>query len=100
MRRQRAYFPRISETTCKRCGNAIYTKTKSAYGLDALKQDLGGICENCITPAERREIQNAILAAATGRGLPEPEPQRSVSTIETIPAAEVRAILAGALTRA
>ena len=56
MKRKRFY---LYKTKCKRCGKEIFTGNKSLFGLDALKEQLGKICQNCITPKEKRLLESA-----------------------------------------
>jgi hypothetical protein len=57
---------KIITTTCRRCGKALATGSRSLYGADAAKAELDRICENCVTPEERQEIQRAIGQAIAG----------------------------------
>lgn len=50
----------IIHVSCKRCGCALVTTSRSIYGADALKAELGSICEQCITPEERHRILNGV----------------------------------------
>jgi len=54
----------IVTTSCKRCGRSISTLSRSIVGADALKAELGEICESCITPEEHRRILEATMKAA------------------------------------
>lgn len=59
---------------CPRCGKAVATGNISLFGADVLKAKFHGICEKCITPEERHEIEIQLLnyasTAATQRSLP------------------------------
>jgi Protein of unknown function (DUF2688) len=46
----------LVKTSCKRCGCDLYTGSRSLYGADELKAELGGICTTCITPEEEARI--------------------------------------------
>lgn len=46
----------IFKTHCKRCGKEVYTTNRSITGADALKAELGSICQDCITPEEELRI--------------------------------------------
>ena len=47
------------ETTCKRCGARIFTGSRSLFGMDKLKTKYGEICTKCVTPEEKKEIDDA-----------------------------------------
>ena len=53
----------IQMTTCRRCGKALATGSRSLYGADAAKARLDRICRSCITPEEQAEIELAVNAA-------------------------------------
>ncbi len=50
----------IETTHCKRCGKLLATASRSLYGLDTLKAKYGNICQDCITPDELVEMNDAI----------------------------------------
>ncbi|EMK0110373.1 DUF2688 domain-containing protein [Escherichia coli] len=54
----------IVTTNCRRCGKSISTLSRSLIGADALREELGGICGDCITPEERQRIEQGTLQAA------------------------------------
>jgi hypothetical protein len=56
----------IITTSCRRCGCKLATASRSIYGADRAKAELGSICERCITPAERERILAAIAGAILG----------------------------------
>ena len=55
--------PLITYTNCKRCGKPLATASRSIMGLDKLKERLGSICSDCITPEEEQEMLNAMASA-------------------------------------
>ena len=56
----------LTTAACERCGKPVLTGTRSLYGADALKAQLGVVCEGCTTEAERYEIARAIGAHIAG----------------------------------
>ncbi len=53
---------KLIQTSCRRCGEKIFTANRSLHGNDALKADLGSICQNCTTAAEEEKMLNASAA--------------------------------------
>ncbi len=56
----------IVTTSCRRCGKALATASRSLHGADAAKARFGSICSDCVTPAEREEMLHAIAGAILG----------------------------------
>jgi len=63
---------KLMQVACKRCGRPILTAEKAIHGDSSLKTRLGNICSNCITPKEKRQVEDGIAMAihllASGRG--------------------------------
>ena len=51
------------EVPCRRCGKSIRTLKRSLLGANELRDKLGGICGECITPEEDRQILETMLGA-------------------------------------
>ena len=54
----------LIKTECKRCGTPLYTGNRSLWGADSAKAKYGNICNKCMTPEERAEMQDQIAHAA------------------------------------
>jgi hypothetical protein len=54
---------RILTTNCKRCGKPLATLSRSLYGAEQAKAQYEGICQDCVLPDERQEINNLIAEA-------------------------------------
>ena len=52
---------------CKRCGRLITTTSRSLYGLDSLKAQVGVICQTCASSEEQLEIAHNIGKALAGQ---------------------------------
>lgn len=52
-------------TTCRRCGEKVFTGNRSLHGNDAIKAQLGSVCQKCTTEQESEKILNATLKATT-----------------------------------
>ncbi|EHW7386048.1 DUF2688 domain-containing protein [Escherichia coli] len=57
----------IINTNCRRCGKSIRVLSRSIIGADALHAELGSICGDCITPAEKQRIEEETLQVALRR---------------------------------
>lgn len=53
----------IVEVPCRRCGKSIRQLSHSLFGANELRDKLGVICGECITPEEDRQITEAMLGA-------------------------------------
>ncbi len=53
-------------TSCRRCGKALMTGSRSLFGADAAKARLDRICEACVTPEERAEMLGEQAKAILG----------------------------------
>lgn len=54
----------IINTECRRgCGRKIATVSRSIHGAAAAHAKFSGICEQCITPEERLEMEGAVQGA-------------------------------------
>ena len=54
---------KLIQVACKRCGRPILTAEKAIHGDSNLKTRLGNICSNCITPEEKRQVEDGIAMA-------------------------------------
>jgi len=50
-------------SSCKRCGKPLTVSSGSFWGANAAHKKFSGICEKCITPKERKEMQAEITNA-------------------------------------
>jgi len=57
----------IETANCKRCGKIVHTTSRALHGLDNLKAKYGIICQDCTSPEELAEINNAIGEALAHR---------------------------------
>lgn len=53
----------LIEVKCKRCGKPLLTAAQAIHGDNTLKARLGNICSACITPEEKRQIEDGIAMA-------------------------------------
>lgn len=58
---------KLSSTKCKRCGKNIMSSNKSLHGANETHAKYSGICSECITPEERKEIEDSIAEALNRR---------------------------------
>ena len=54
---------KLIQTACKRCGRPLLTAEKAIHGDHSLKTRLGNICSACITPKEKRQMEDGIAVA-------------------------------------
>lgn len=59
---------RLLTTECRRCGKPLVTASWTLPGTEGAKARLDRICEDCVTDAERREIEQAQAAAVLNGG--------------------------------
>lgn len=60
MKHLRAKPFHLVNTNCPRCGKPTVTGSRSLWGAYTLKQKFDGVCSACITPAERKEIDETL----------------------------------------
>lgn len=63
MKRQRI---KLVYRKCPRCGKTIAGVNRSITGADSVFKKYAGICEDCITPDELKEIEQAQAKAIRG----------------------------------
>jgi hypothetical protein len=52
---------RLITVPCKRCGRDVTTCTRALFpGLEALRAKYAGLCHDCMTDAERAELESAL----------------------------------------
>jgi len=60
---------RIVRMECRRnCGRKVATLNRPIHGARRDYDRLHGICERCITPEERRQLEDAMVINATPGG--------------------------------
>lgn len=53
----------LLETTCKGCGKTIYTLRKAIHTNEAIRSKYSRICDECMSPEMRVEMNQAIMEA-------------------------------------
>lgn len=53
----------LIKTNCPRCGKAVMTVRRSMFGAEATRKKFGGICGDCLTPAEQSELGEGLHQA-------------------------------------
>lgn len=57
----------LIQTSCRRCGKAIYTGSKSLIGTPEMKARYAELCADCFTPEEREQMDQDFRHLIFGR---------------------------------